>query len=57
MASDQNTDDFEEKTNKFFTWVQQQDDTTISPKIRISDLRAYGLNRGVGKLVSFVLCK
>ena len=50
MTSDQTKDLFQEQTDAFLTWIEQQQGTTINPKIRIDDLREHGQGRGVGEL-------
>ena len=51
MSSEPEQDDFQAKTDAFWDWIQQQPGTSISPKIRIADLRAQGQGRGVSKTI------
>ena len=53
MSSDPRQNDFEAESNAFWTWIQQQPGTAVSPKIRVADLRAEGQGRGVSKTLSF----
>ena len=57
---DSDNDDFDSKTEAFMTWLQQRPGATISPKIRIADLRHIGAGRGVGMLeigfIQFMFC-
>ena len=48
MPSNPGNGKFQAMTDVFWKWVQQRPGTTISPKIRIADLRNHGQGRGVG---------
>lgn len=42
------TDDFQQKSDNFMTWLKQRPGASISSKIRVADKRRYGAGRGIG---------
>ena len=48
MASNADDDAFDRKTEAFIDWFQRRPGATISPKIRVADLRQSNAGRGVG---------
>jgi hypothetical protein len=42
------TDDFQQKSDNFMSWLKQRPGASISSKIRVADKRRYGAGRGIG---------